>query len=109
MVLLSTNKDIFFEFQPELENYILFVFGTFFDFFFTLILILVFLFKFILIKNPMVMLNNIFFILFWIYYWFSGAGIFQDFFLIIILFGVIEIIRWGLFFLFYLCKIKNYY
>jgi len=64
MVLLSTNKDIFFEFQPELENYILFVFGTFFDFFFTLILILVFLFKFILIKNPMVMLNNIFFILF---------------------------------------------
>ena len=109
MFLLNTKNDIFFEFQPELENFIIFVFGTFFDFSITLILILFLLFNYIACKNYKIILVTLACISFWIYYWFSGAGLMQDFFLILCVLLFIECNRWAFYFLFYVNKIKNYY
>ena len=108
MFSLNTKNDIFFEFQPELENFIIFVFGTFFDFSISLILILFLLFNYIACKNYKIILVTLTFISFWIYYWFSGAGLMQDFFLILCAILIIECNRWAFYFLFYLHKIKNY-
>ena len=49
--MLNVNKDIFFEFQPEMENFILFIFGTFFDFFITLNFILILIYIIVKIKR----------------------------------------------------------
>lgn len=109
IIVLNVNKDIFFEFQPEMENFIFFIFGTFFDFFITLNFILILIYIIVKIKRIKFNFIILIFISFWIFYWFSGSDIINDSFLILVSFIFIEIIRWGFFFLFHLSKIKNFY
>ena len=109
IILLEKNKNFFFEFQPELENFILFLINLLFDFFFTSGFFILSLFIFVRTKSIYLYFQQKIIIVFWVWYWFCGEGFLHDLSLISILLGFSEFLRiWNYFYL-YLSKIKFSY
>lgn len=109
---LAQNKKLPFEFQLEIENFVLFVFGTYGDFFFTILLFNLFIFNF-LFKNQ-IKLKKFYniefknfcfgFILIFIFYWFGGVSFIQDIIMLIVTLLTLEFLKWLKLFLFFLSK-----
>lgn len=107
---LAQSEKLPFEFQLEIENFVVFVFGTFNDFFFTVLffnlLLFIFLFKYhFKLENFYVFKNLFSFLIFiFIFYWFGGVSFVQDSVMLIFTFLVLELIKWLQLFLFFLSK-----
>ena len=100
---LAYNNNMPFEFQYEIESFLIFIFGTFWDFLFTSIFlnisIFIFLFSFNN-KNYLYQILSIFFI----FYWFAGISFLQDLLLLIIIWIMLQIINWFKIFICFLSK-----
>ena len=109
---LAQSNKLPFEFQLEIENFILFVFGTFGDFFFTILLFNLFIFIFLfryqkkLKKFYNFEVTNLFLGLIFIFtfYWFGGISFVQDSLMLLFTFVFLEVIKWLHMFLFFLSK-----
>ena len=109
---LAKSEQLPFEFQLEIENFVLFVFGTFSDFFFTILVfnlfIFIFLFRYQIKPNIIhkIEINFYFlgFILIFIFYWFGGVSLIQDSIMLLYSFLFLEFIKWLQLFLFFLSK-----
>jgi hypothetical protein len=92
---IPTIKNIFFEFQLELETYLYLILGFFFDLNTSLIFIQIFIISFFFIRKIYdEKINKYFFIfiLFLIVYWFGGENLVSDFFLFLFLLCLLEIL-----------------
>lgn len=115
IISLAESKSLLFEFQPELEHILIFILGTYFDFFstiilFNLFLILISIFSFNLKKKyGHFKLNKCFtfIVLLYIYYWFGGEGVEHDILLILFSFFLLELIKIFNNFLFCLKRYKK--
>ena len=100
---LAYNNNMPFEFQYEIESFLIFIFGTFWDFLFTSIFlnisIFIFLFSFNN-KNYLYQILSIFFI----FYWFAGISFLQDLLLLIIIWIMLQFINWFKIFICFLAK-----
>jgi len=111
---LARSEKLPFEFQLEIENFIIFLFGTFSDFFFTILFlnlfIFIFLFKYqIKFENFYNLEVKIFFlamVFIFIFYWFGGLSLTQDSIMLFFAFLFLEFIKWLQLFLFFLSKYR---
>lgn len=110
IISLSEKTRLTFEFQPEIENFILYFLGTYFDLIFILIILTSFLIVFFITFKSFFKFNkNFLFLIFFllIYYWCGGEGLKQDLLLTCFLVFFFEVIKWLKIFFIYLVKSKK--
>ena len=110
--LISTIDKIVFEFQPELQNYLLFITGLFNDLISSLLIFQLFILIILKYKNIYQIKTNLLLIFYVFqaciyYYWFGSEGFNSDCFLILILINLYWILNFSFLFLKNLKKIKS--
>lgn len=109
---LAQSEKLPFEFQLEIENFIIFVLGTFSDFFlatvsFNLFICMsLFTFTYKIKKLFNLDIKNLFlgFTSIYIFYWFGGVSMVQDSVMLFFTFIFLELVKWLRLFLFFLSK-----
>ena len=92
IISLYENKKFYFEFQPEIENFIFYFLGIFWDFLFSVVLYnIIYFYFFIVLKKQIKFLIQCS-ILVLIYYWFGGENKMQDLIFIFIIYMLLELI-----------------
>ena len=110
IISLSEKTRLSFEFQPEIENFILYFIGTYSDFIFILFILNIGLIFFFINTNFFLKFNsNFLFLIFFLvtYYWCGCEGFIQDLLLSFFIIVSFEIIKWLKIFFMYLVKSKK--